>query len=161
MKASGSPYPLDQISVICFKRCPFLPTVITILLSTIWRSSNIPSEWKKACTILVHKKGNCDEPYDFRPITLETVSLKMFSSCVFDSIFYFLAQNKPIEQKIQKGFTTGVSGVLEHTSMMAYIISKARLKQRSVVISLLHLKNAYGEVHHNLIKSILVYHHIP
>ena len=43
----------------------------------------------------------------------------------------------------------GVSGVLEHTSMMAYLINKARLKQRSVIITLLDLKNAFGEVHHN------------
>ena len=26
MKASGSPCPLDQLSIICFKRCPFLRT---------------------------------------------------------------------------------------------------------------------------------------
>ena len=161
MKASGSPCPLDQISIICFKRCPFLRTVITRLLRTIWRSGSIPSEWKKACTILVHKKGTCDEPFNFRPITLETVPLKIFTSCLRDSIFSFLAQNKLIEQKIQKGFTNGVSGVLEHTSMMAYIINKARLEQRSVVITLLDLKNAFGEVHHNLIKSVLDYHHIP
>ena len=161
MKASRSPCPLDQISIIRFKRCPFLCTVITRLLRTVWRSGSIPREWKKACTILVHKKGTCDEPSNFRPITLETVPLKIFTSCLRDSIFSFLAQNKLIEQKIQKGLTNGVSGVLEHTSMMAYIINKARLKQRSVVLTLLDLKNTFGEVHHNLIKSILDYHHIP
>ena len=161
MKASGSPCPLDQISVICFKRCPFLRTVLTRILCRVWRSGNIPHEWKKACTILVHKKGNSDEPSNFRPITLETVPLKIFTSCLRDSIFSFLTQNKLIEQKIQKGFTHGVSGVLEHTSMMAYVINKARLKQRSVVITLLDLKNAFGEVHHNLVRSVLAYHHIP
>ena len=59
--------------------------------------------------------------------------------------------NRLIEQKIQKEFTTGVYGALKHTSMMAYIINKAQLKQRSVVLSLLDLKNAFREVHHNLI----------
>ena len=161
MKSSGCPCPLDQISSICFKRCPFLRTVITRLLRTIWRSGSIPHEWKKACTILAHKKGTCDEPSSFRAITLETVPLKIFTLCISDSIFSFLAQNKLIEQKIQKGFANGVSGVLEHTSMMAYILNKAQLKQRSVVITLLDLKNAFGEVHHNLIKSVLDYHHIP
>ena len=29
MKASGSPCPLDQLSIICFKRCPFLCTYLT------------------------------------------------------------------------------------------------------------------------------------
>ena len=44
---------------------------------------------------------------------------------------------------------------------MANIINKARIKQRSLAISLLDLKNAFGEVHHNLITSVLDYHHIP
>ena len=161
MKASGSPCPLDQISIICFKRCPFLRTVITRIFRIIWTSGHIPHEWKKACTILVHKKGNSDDPANFRPITLETVPLKIFTSCLRDSFYSFLTQNGLIEQKIQKGFTHGVSGVLEHTSMMAFVINKARLKQRSIIVTLLDLKNAFGEVHHNLIKSVLEYHHIP
>ena len=68
---------------------------------------------------------------------------------------------KLIEQKIQKGLANGVSGVLENTSMMAYIINKARLKKHLVVKTMLDLKNAFGEVHHNLIKSVHDYHHIP
>ena len=44
--------------------------------------------------------------------------------------------------------------------MMGHVINKARLKQR-YVITLLDLKNAFGEVHHNLINSVLSYHHIP
>ena len=44
---------------------------------------------------------------------------------------------------------------------MANIINKARIKQRSLVITLLDLKNAFGEVHHNLIPAVLSYHHIP
>ena len=44
---------------------------------------------------------------------------------------------------------------------MARIINTARTKQRSLIITLLDLKNAFGEVHHNLITSVLDYHHIP
>ena len=40
-------------------------------------------------------------------------------------------------------------------------INKARIKQRSLVITILDLKNAFGEVHHNLIQSVLEYHHVP
>ena len=161
MKASSSPCPLDQVSLICFKGCPFLRTVITRLFRIIWTSGHIPHEWKKACTLLVHKKGNSDDPANFRPITLETDPLKIYTSCLRDSIYSFLTQNGLIEQKIQKGFTHGVSGVLHHTSMMAFVINKARLKQCSIIVTLLDLKNAFGEVHHNLIKSVLEYHHIP
>ena len=44
---------------------------------------------------------------------------------------------------------------------MAHIINTARTKQRSLVITLLDLKNAFGELHHNLIYEVLKYHHIP
>ena len=44
---------------------------------------------------------------------------------------------------------------------MAHIINQARTKQRSLVIALLDLRNAFGEVHHNLIQSVLSYHHVP
>jgi len=127
----------------------------------IWESGHIPKNWKKACTTLVHKKGSRDDPANFRPITLESVPLKVFTSCLRDSIFSFLKQNDFIEAEIQKGFTPKIAGVLEHTSMMANIIDKARTKQRSLVLTLLDLKNAFGEVHHNLIEEVLLYHHIP
>ena len=152
---------MAMMIIISFKRCPILRTLITRILCSIWKSGTIPHEWRKACTILVQKKGNTDDPANFRPITLESVPLKIFTSCLRDSIFSFLTQNGLTEQKIQKGFTHGVSGVLEHTSMMAHVINKVRIKQRSVISTLLDLKNAFGEVHHNLIKSVLAYHHIP
>ena len=87
--------------------------------------------------------------------------LKIFTSSLRDSMYDFLKQNNYIESEIQKGFTSKISGTLEHTSMMGHIINKARTKQRSLIVTLLDLKNAFGEVHHNLISSVLSYHHIP
>lgn len=50
---------------------------------------------------------------------------------------------------------------VEHNAQIANIIKKARTKQHSLVITLLDLENASGEVHHNLIQTVLGYHHIP
>ena len=161
MKSSGSPCPLDQLSIICFKRCSYLRTYLSELIHEIWLSGTVPTEWKKACTILIHKKGNTNDPSNFRPITLESIPLKVFTSCLRNAMYSFLASNNFIEHSIQKGFTPNLSGTLEHTAQMADIINKARIRQRSIVITLLDLKNAFGEVHHNLIQSVLDYHHIP
>ena len=76
-------------------------------------------------------------------------------------MYSFLTANNFIEHNIQKGFTPNLSGTMEHTAQMANIINKARIKQRSLVITLLDLKNAFGEVHHNLIQFVFGYHHIP
>ena len=116
---------------------------------------------KKACTILIHKKEETNNPANFRPITLQSVPLKVFTSCLRNKMFTFLVENNYIEHNIQKGFTPKVAGTLEHTAHMAHIINTARIKQRSVIITLLDLKNAFGELHHNLIYEVLQYHHLP
>ena len=157
MKSSGSTCPLDQLSIICFKRCSYLRSYITDIINSIWSSGIFPNEWKKVCTVLAHKKGDTMEPANFRPITLESVPLKIFTSALRNSIFAFLSSNNFIEHGIQKGFIPRLSGTLEHTSLMAHIINRARSRQRSLVITLLDLKNAFGEVHHNLIGKVLRY----
>ena len=140
MKSSGSPCPLDQLSIISFKHCPYLRTYLTELIHDIWLSGTVPTEWKRACTILIHKKGNNNDPSNFRPITLESIPLKVFTSCLRNAVYSFLASNNFVEHNIQKGFTPNLSGTLEHTAQMADIINKARIRQRSVVITLLILR---------------------
>ena len=122
--------------------------------NTIWVSGEFPAEWKKACTVLAHKKGDTSDPANFRPITLDSIPLKIFTSCLRDSMFAFLKANDFIEHKIQKGFLPQLTGTFEHTAQMANVINTARIKQKSLVITLLDLKNAFGEVHHNLIPSV-------
>ena len=109
MKASGSPCPLDKISTIPFKRCPYLGSYLKELFHAIWQSGDTPFEWKKACTILIRKKGDTSDPANFRPITLVSVPLKIFTSCLRDSIYTFLQANGFIEHRIQKGFLPNLS----------------------------------------------------
>ena len=116
---------------------------------------------EKACTVLAHKKGETSDPANFRPITLESIHLKIFTSCLRDSMFALLIVNSFIEHNIQKGFLPHLTGTLVHTAQMASVINTAIIKQKSLVITLFDLKNAFGEVHHNLIPSVLNYHHIP
>ena len=76
-------------------------------------------------------------------------------------MFEFMVKNNYAESCIQKGFIPGLSGTFEHIASMSHIINQAKLKQRSVTITLIDLRNAFGEVDHNLIKHVMKYHHIP
>ena len=68
MKFSGSSCPLDQIAIICFKRCPYLRPFISNICTEVLRSNTLPTQWTKAATILIHKTGDPSLPENFRPI---------------------------------------------------------------------------------------------
>ena len=140
------PCPLDQVSIISFKRCPYLHYYLTDLIRSAWSSGVVLSTWKRACTVLVHKKEATDNPSNFRSITLESVPLKIFTSCLRNSIFKFLTEINFIDTAIQKGFYPKISGTLEHTAEIAHVFNHARVKQLSLVITLLHLQK---NIHHH------------
>ena len=160
MKPNGSACPLDQISIIPFKRSAYLRSYLTAVIEQVWTSGKIPDAWKKAITILIHKKDTTDKPDNFRPITLQSIPFKVFTSAMRNRMYEFLSTNSFIENSVQKGFTPGVSGTFEHTAQLAYI-RQAKKQQRSLIVTWLDLKNAFGEVHHRLIPAVLRYHQIP
>ena len=131
MKSFSSPCPIDKISVVCFKHCLHLRSFSTYLIRFIWLSGHLfaLSGYQSLHYINTQKRGT-EDPSNFRPITLQSVPLKIFTSCLRDSVFDFLKQNGFIEHQIQKGFPT----------RYRHIIDKARIKQRSLVITLLDLK---------------------
>ena len=129
-----------------------------------WKNKYFPTVWKNGITALIYKKQDpafANDPANFRPITLEPIIAKAFTSLIRNRIYSILSKNNYIESHIQKGFWQGISGTVEHTELMSYLIDHARNKQRSLVITLLNLRNAFGEVHHELIKSVLRFHNIP
>ena len=121
----------------------------------------IPSTWKKAITILVYKKDSTDKPGNFCPITSGTITLKILTSVLRNKVCQFLSSNIYIEANIQKGFVNGVSGTFKHTSHLAYVIINARKNHHSLIVTLLDLRSAFWEVHHNLTDYVLENHHVP
>ena len=67
---------------------------------------------------------------------------------------------------MQKGFWPDVDGVTEHLELLQYLIKHQKRNKRDIYIilmymSLKNLKNAFGEVHHSLIRFALREHHVP
>ena len=106
---------LDQIFIICYKRCFYLASYLTTIIAEILEKKVIPSTWKKTIAILIHKKESTYNPGNFCPITLETVTLKILTSALRNKVCQFLSCNNYIEANIQKSFVNGVLGTFEHT----------------------------------------------
>ena len=160
-KASSSACPLDQLSVIILKNCPILRTLLHRIITQCWASQEVPKIWKRGVSILIYKKGDPSDPANFRPITLQPVWYKIYATAFASSLHNFLMENNYLDRSLQKGFWKGIDGVTEHTEMLSRVLNTAKREQRSITVALLDLKNAFGEVHHELIASALRHHHAP
>ena len=160
-KTRGSACPFDQLTIIILKNCAILRTLLHQIVIECWNRKKNPKCWKQGATILIYKKGDTSDPSNFRPITLQPVWYKIFSSILKQRMFNFLSDNKYLDKNIQKGFWPRIDGVTEHNELLTHLILDSRKHTRSLIITLLDLKNAFGEVNHNLIRSTLTYHHLP
>ena len=123
MKSSGSPCPLDQVSIACFKRCPYLRSFIWNTCTEVLRSNSLPAQWTKAAIISIHQKGDPSLPKTLRPITLEPVTLKIFTSLLRNRVFRYLINNQYIKSNYQKGFMPVMSETFQHIAGMSHIIN--------------------------------------
>ena len=155
MRNRSAPSPFDQVNVIMLKKCPILKTAVHAVIKECFRQSIIPICWKRALTILIYKKGDSTDPGNFRPITLQPVMYKVLSSVVRNRLYSFMTKNHILDTSTQKGFIQHCDGVTEHTEMLSYILSESKRYQRSIAIAALDLKNAFGEINHNLIFQTL------
>ena len=155
IKSSASPCPDDVISIITFKKCPVLRSHLVKIIQTAWKEKNFPKIWRSGETVLAHKKDDPGKPENFRPITLQPLLSKIFTSLIRNRLYTFAADNGYIETNIQKGFWEKISGCVEHIETLTHMINNARIKQRDCVITLLDLKNAFGEVNHNYLSRHL------
>ena len=161
MKSSASPCPLDRVSIIVLKKCPYLRTYLWRIISAAWTGGDFPTVWKRGIAVLAYKKDSKKDISNFRPITLQPVLSKVFTSMLRNRLYDFCYKNKSIESNLQKGFWDDISGCIEQTETLTHIINHARKKQRSLIITLLDLKTAFGEDSHDVLLSVLKYHHIP
>ena len=112
MKASGSPCPLDQISVIPLKRCPFLRSYVTKICAVVWEKGQIPEAWRKAISIsiLIYKKGETLSSVHNTRRATQKLDLPFRKSCIGQKTLSYIGpktwNNLPAQIKLNKSVNT-------------------------------------------------------
>ena len=89
MKSSASPCPNDVTSITAFKKCPILRSHLVKIIQTAWKDKTFLKIWRSGVTVLAHKKGDPGKPENFRPITLQPVLSKIFTSLIGNRLYTF------------------------------------------------------------------------
>ena len=131
------------------------------IIDYCWRHKVLPSCWRNAVSVLAYKKGSSKDPSNFGPISLEPFLLKVYHSIIRNRLYNSVSFNNYLESTIQNGFWSDISGTIEHTETLTYLLHHAKLKQRSLLVTLIDLKNPFGEVQHQFLQKTLSFHDIP
>ena len=163
-KATSAPSPLDQVGYIILKKCPSLQRALLDLYNTCWKESTAPTAWKIAVIKLLPKAAaELDplNPANFRPIALTSCVGKIFTMILQHRWLQFMLTNKFMDRTIQKAFLPATSGCTEHHCKLAGVLADARRNHKTLAVCWIDLANAYGSVHHSLIKFALTHYHAP
>ena len=157
---SSAPGP-NRIPYLVWKRCPSLQQRLYTVCCKVWQQAQIPTSWRQAIIVLVHKRGDQNNPANFRPIALSNCDSKILFSLVASVTTTYMRSNNYFDGLTQKGFLPKMSGCVEHASLSWEALRDAKENHRSICFAWLDLKNAFGSVRHMLIRHCLrlqVYH---
>ena len=159
-RSKSAPGP-NGVPYLVYKRCPGVAKLLCNYLRLLWRRNKISNAWREAEGIFIPKEDGASTVDKFRTISLLNVEGKLFFSMKADRITDFLIESCYIDPAIQKGGIPGVSGCLEHTSILSQLIREAKAEKKNLVVTWLDIANAYGSIPHDVIMKALQRAHVP
>ncbi len=94
----------DGIPAVFFKKLDNqLCAPLSVLFEMSFDRSEIPNIWKLADVVPVFKKGVSNDPNNYRPVSLTSISCKIMEMCIIDSLLDYLRVRRLISRQ-QHGF---------------------------------------------------------
>ena len=144
-----------------YKRCPGVARLLWQYLCGLWKKNLISDKWRRAEGIFIPKEDGATEVEKHRTISLLNVEGKIYFALRADRLLKFSLANNYIDTSVQKGGVPGVSGCLEHTSILSQLIREAKAEKKDLVVTWIDIANAYGSMPHSLILTALRRTHVP
>ena len=118
--------------------------VLTLLFKKSFAPGPIPTQWKQANVVPVHKKGNKAQVSNYRPILLLCIVSKVMERYIYNSVYNFV---KPLINTQQHAFMTGKSQLLSVYDTVGKHLDES--KQTDMIF--LDFSKAFDSVNHNLL----------
>jgi hypothetical protein len=135
-----------------------LPTLHALFVK-VWNTQQVPLAWRVAHMILLAKCEDTSSPASMRNIALGNSEGKLFFAIVAQRIQRHMMRNSYFDGVTQKGFMPGISGCIEHASVMREALGDARRRGKGICITWVDFANAFGSVRHSLIQFALKRYH--
>ena len=142
----------DEIHGRILKHCASsLAYPLSILFKISYNTGYIPSDWKLAHVVPIHKKGSKSNVANYRPISLTSLVMKTFEKLIRDEL---MTRYKELLDPRQHGFLPQKSCC---TQMVEYCDSLALSLNQNLRTDVIYLdfSKAFDSVNHDIILSKL------
>ena len=131
----------DSIDIIA----PMLRDIFNLSIMT----SSFPDELKILKVVAVHKAGDKEDPYNYRPIAVLPTIARVFEKLIYGELYYYFTKNDLLGNK-QFGFRSLHSTALAlDKSVDHWLMNIDNGKMNSVVF--LDIKKAFDTVNHEIL----------
>ena len=103
---------------------------------------------------LIYKKGDVNDPSNWRPISISNSIYRIFS-CTWARAINAFNGRVNIFSRFQRGFIEATNGCSDNSSIVSELFYDAMRNNRSLYITALDFKNAFGSVPHSMITDCL------
>jgi hypothetical protein len=123
------------------------------LFNQLLTESKFPIEWTKATITPLHKKGDKENPDNYRGISLLSILSKVFTGIINKRLNEWTEANE-ILNDVQAGFRKGRSTV-DHIFTLNALIEKQFSKNMKFYVAFIDFKKAYDTVDRPILYAIL------
>ena len=108
-------------------------SLLQVLFNRCLIEKKIPHIWKHATTILIHKKGDSNDPSNFRPIALMSCIYKLFTSLLAMRVSTFAITNSLMSE--DQKCARPAEGCHEHTFTLQSIVADCKRNNKNCFIA--------------------------
>lgn len=145
----------DQVQNFWLKRLTACHRPLLLLFNqALHNPTIIPTFLTKGVTYLKFKKGDEQDPRNYRPITCLSVFYKTLTSLISNKIYKHCENNKLIAFE-QKGCIRKSLGCKEQLTVDAVIMEQVKRKKRNLFSCFIDYAKAFDSVPHNWLLKIL------
>jgi Reverse transcriptase (RNA-dependent DNA polymerase)/Endonuclease-reverse transcriptase len=139
---------LDGLPNEVFKNLPAneIDNLLT-LFNQMLDSGEVPDDWSKVLIQPIYKKGDKEQPSNYRPISLISTGLKILTSILAARLLDWSKENKKISE-FQAGFKKGIGTMEQIFSLNTLIQSKLMSPGGKLFVTFVDLKCAFDSPSH-------------
>jgi hypothetical protein len=126
---------------------------LVVYFNKLFDSGIFPMQWSKSIIVPIHKKGDVNQPDNYRGIALTSIVSKVYTHILTKRLTVWATeQDKIIEE--QAGFRGGYSTV-DHIFTLYAIVQSFLLKKSKLYVAFVDFKKAFDSVNRNALWTVL------